>query len=131
LSITFLASLYVVTENPGSVQKIPHPIFCQADLCNFPGFFPGRARADARVSLFMKTCASPVRSTPDFNPANCFPAVGAPRAEQPGQAETGRNHRLKPFAIYPILPGSLPISIRYQYGINTDEIRIDSVLIPY
>ena len=28
-------------------------------------------------------------------------------------------------------PGSLPISIRYQYGIITDEIRIDSVLIPY
>jgi len=28
-------------------------------------------------------------------------------------------------------PDWLPISIRYQYGINTDFIRIDSVLIPY
>ena len=28
-------------------------------------------------------------------------------------------------------PNPLPISIRYQYGINTDFIRIDSVLIPY
>jgi len=28
-------------------------------------------------------------------------------------------------------PIRLQISIRYQYGIITDEIRIDSVLIPY
>ncbi|MBP7205078.1 MAG: hypothetical protein KBA54_01020, partial [Candidatus Cloacimonetes bacterium] len=31
----FLLSLYVVTEIPGSVQKIPHPVFCQADLLHF------------------------------------------------------------------------------------------------
>ncbi len=28
-------------------------------------------------------------------------------------------------------PRWLPLSIRNKYGINTDEIRIDSVFIPY
>ena len=38
-------------------------------------------------------------------------------------------HKNVPQPHFPLNP--LPISIRYQYGINTDKIRIDSVLIPY
>ncbi|MDD4224372.1 MAG: hypothetical protein PHD87_07315 [Candidatus Cloacimonetes bacterium] len=43
MSITFLGSLYDVTEKPGSVQKIPHPVFCQADLSIFPKNLPEAA----------------------------------------------------------------------------------------